>query len=79
MCTVPAEPRIDEEFEDSVGLLKIDAVKHLSWGLESLDSDSSPDLIGLGHRLESQIVGLGLDSRHAGLGFGWTRHYVQLN
>jgi hypothetical protein len=36
------------------------------WGLESLDSDSSPDLVGLG--LESHTFGLGLDSRHAGLG-----------
>jgi hypothetical protein len=36
------------------------------WGLEFLDSDSSPDLVGLG--LESLTFGLGLDSRHAGLG-----------
>ena len=36
------------------------------WGLESLDSDSSPDLVGLG--LESHTLGLGLDLRYAGLG-----------
>ena len=35
-----------------------------------LESDSSPDLVGLGLRLESHTFGLelGLDSRHAGLG-----------
>jgi hypothetical protein len=32
-----------------------------------LESDSSPDLVGLGLGLESQTFGLGLDSRHAGL------------
>ena len=31
-----------------------------------LESDSSPDLVGLG--LESHTFGLGLDSRHVGLG-----------
>ena len=37
-----------------------------------LESDSSPDLVGLGLGLESHTfgLGLGLDSRHAGLGLG---------
>ena len=39
-----------------------------------LESDSSPDLVGLG--LESHTFRLGLDSRHAGLGLDSDSDFV---
>ena len=43
----------------------ISSLGNQRWGLESLDLDLSPGILGLG--LESHTFRLGLDLRHAGL------------